>query len=104
MKDLRPKSPDMTQKPGCRVQPRFWCVGVSKTIPQAFRSGAAGYFDLATPFYATEYALAHLGVDGPLRANVRIAYYPTGHMIYLDDAALHTLKRDLASFYAAGAR
>ena len=62
-----------------------------------------GYFDLATPFYATEYALAHLGVDEPLRANVRIAYYPTGHMIYLDDAALHTLKRDLASFYGAGA-
>jgi len=24
-------------------------------------------------------------------------------MIYLDDAALHALKRDLASFYAAGA-
>ncbi|MFL9865309.1 peptidase S10 [Paraburkholderia fungorum] len=62
-----------------------------------------GYFDLATPFYATEYALAHLGVDASLRANVRITYYPTGHMIYLDDAALHTLKRDLASFYAAGA-
>jgi carboxypeptidase C (cathepsin A) len=63
-----------------------------------------GYFDLATPFYATEYALAHLGLDAPLRANVRIAYYPTGHMIYLDDAALHAAKRDLASFYAAGAR
>ncbi|HEX7912101.1 MAG TPA: peptidase S10 [Paraburkholderia sp.] len=63
-----------------------------------------GYFDLATPFYATEYALAHLGIDGALRDNVRIAYYPTGHMIYLDDAALHALKRDLASFYAAGAR
>ncbi|MFM0027898.1 peptidase S10 [Paraburkholderia madseniana] len=62
-----------------------------------------GYFDLATPFYATEYALAHLGIDAPLRANVRIAYYPTGHMIYLDDVALHALKRDLASFYAAGA-
>jgi carboxypeptidase C (cathepsin A) len=60
-----------------------------------------GYFDLATPFYATEYALAHLGLDGPLRANVRVAYYPTGHMIYLDDSALHALKRDLASFYDA---
>ena len=62
-----------------------------------------GYFDLATPFYATEYALTHLGLDAPLRANIRMTYYPTGHMIYLDDAALHTLKGDLASFYAAGA-
>jgi carboxypeptidase C (cathepsin A) len=72
--------------------------------PQLRVMSLNGYFDLATPFYATEYALAHLGVDGPLRANVRIAYYPTGHMIYLDDAALHTLKRDLVSFYAALAR
>jgi carboxypeptidase C (cathepsin A) len=62
-----------------------------------------GYFDLATPFYATEYALAHLGLDAPLRANVRLAYYPTGHMIYLDDRALHALKGDLVSFYEAGA-
>ncbi|OAJ62206.1 peptidase S10 [Paraburkholderia ginsengiterrae] len=72
--------------------------------PQLRVLSVNGYFDLATPFYATEYALAHLGIDGALRDNVRIAYYPTGHMIYLDDAALHVLKRDLASFYAAGAR
>ncbi|NVI05056.1 S10 family serine carboxypeptidase-like protein [Paraburkholderia youngii] len=58
-----------------------------------------GYFDLATPFYATEYALAHLGLDRSLRENVRIAYYPTGHMVYLDDAAMHAMKRDLVSFY-----
>ena len=71
--------------------------------PQLRVMSLNGYFDLATPFYATEYALAHLGVDGPLRANVRIAYYPTGHMIYLDDGALHALRRDLVSFYEAGA-
>ncbi|WP_233835704.1 S10 family peptidase [Paraburkholderia sp. ZP32-5] len=69
--------------------------------PQLRVMSLNGYFDLATPFYATEYALAHLGIDGPLRENVRLAYYPTGHMIYLDDAALHALKRDLVSFYTA---
>ncbi|AJK48455.1 S10 family peptidase [Burkholderia plantarii] len=58
-----------------------------------------GYFDLATPFYATEYALSHLGVERSLRANVEIHHYPTGHMIYLDDAALHAMKVDLARFY-----
>lgn len=71
--------------------------------PQLRVMSLNGYFDLATPFYATEYALAHLGVDAPLRANVRLAYYPTGHMIYLDDTALHALKRDLTSFYAGAA-
>ncbi|MBN3805145.1 peptidase S10 [Paraburkholderia sp. Ac-20336] len=69
--------------------------------PQLRVMSLNGYFDLATPFYATEYALAHLGIDSPLRENVRITYYPTGHMIYLDDAALHVLKHDLAGFYAA---
>ena len=60
---------------------------------------ANGYFDLATPFFATEYDLAHMGLDPTLRANVRMTYYPTGHMIYLDDAALHALKHDLDRFY-----
>jgi carboxypeptidase C (cathepsin A) len=59
-----------------------------------------GYFDLATPFFATEYDLAHMGLDPSLRGNMQIAYYPTGHMIYLDDGALHTLKGDLDRFYA----
>jgi carboxypeptidase C (cathepsin A) len=72
--------------------------------PQLRVMSVNGYFDLATPFYATEYALAHLGLDAALRANVRLAYYPSGHMIYLDDQALHALKGDLANFYEAGAR
>jgi carboxypeptidase C (cathepsin A) len=61
-----------------------------------------GYFDLATPFFQTEYDLAHMGLDPSLRANVQRTYYPTGHMIYLDDAALHSLKSDLVGFYSAG--
>lgn len=72
--------------------------------PQLRVMSVNGYFDLATPFYATEYALAHLGLDAALRANVRLAYYRSGHMIYLDDHALHALRGDLASFYEAGAR
>ena len=62
-----------------------------------------GYFDLATPFFQTEYDLAHMVLDPSLRPNVQRAYYPTGHMIYLDDAALHTLKGDLVRFYNASA-
>lgn len=60
---------------------------------------ANGYFDLATPFFATEYDLAHMGLEPSLRKNLRLTYYATGHMIYLDDSALHALKTDLARFY-----
>lgn len=60
---------------------------------------ANGYFDLATPFFATEYDLAHMGLEPSLRKNLHVTYYATGHMIYLDDSALHALKRDLGKFY-----
>jgi carboxypeptidase C (cathepsin A) len=60
---------------------------------------ANGYFDLATPFFSTEYDLLHMGLERALRTNISITYYRSGHMIYLDDAALHALKADLARFY-----
>jgi carboxypeptidase C (cathepsin A) len=59
---------------------------------------ANGYFDLATPFFATEYDLSHMNLEPSLRANVQFGYYPSGHMIYLNVEALHQLKDDLAAF------
>ncbi len=60
-----------------------------------------GLYDLATPFFATEYALHHLNLAKPLRANVAYRYYPSGHMIYLNPVAHDALKRDLDAFYSA---
>ena len=62
---------------------------------------ANGWFDLATPFFATEYDLAHLGIDAKLRDNITITYYPSGHMVYLNVAALKRFKADLVKFYAS---
>jgi carboxypeptidase C (cathepsin A) len=59
---------------------------------------ANGYFDLATPFFSTEYDLSHMDLDPSLRGNVQFGYYPSGHMIYLNVEALHQLKDDLAGF------
>jgi carboxypeptidase C (cathepsin A) len=59
---------------------------------------ANGYFDLATPFYITEYDLDHMDLEPSLRGNVQFGYYPSGHMIYLNVDALHKLKDDLAGF------
>ena len=58
-----------------------------------------GYYDMATPFFATEYDIAHMMLDAPLKGNVQFRYYPSGHMIYLNPAALHQLHGDLANFY-----
>jgi carboxypeptidase C (cathepsin A) len=65
---------------------------------------ANGYFDLATPFFATEYDLDHMDLDPALRGNVQFGYYPSGHMIYLNVDALHKLRDDLAGFIANAAK
>ena len=58
-----------------------------------------GLFDLATPFFITEYDLAHMELEPKLRANIEFTYYHSGHMIYLNVDALKQLKTDLAAFY-----
>ncbi len=60
---------------------------------------ANGYFDFATPFFATVYTLQHLTIDPSLRSNITFGFYPTGHMIYLDSQALHQYHDDLERWY-----
>jgi carboxypeptidase C (cathepsin A) len=59
---------------------------------------ASGYYDLATPFYATEYTLSHLGLDASLRGNIRVAEFEAGHMMYIHKPSLAKLKKDVDSF------
>ncbi|MGZ6038809.1 MAG: S10 family peptidase, partial [Phenylobacterium sp.] len=58
-----------------------------------------GLYDMATPFFGTEYDIQHLYLDPSIRNNVRYAYYPSGHMVYLNQDALKQLKSDVAKFY-----
>jgi carboxypeptidase C (cathepsin A) len=65
---------------------------------------ANGYFDLATPFFATEFDLDHMNLDPALRGNVEFGYYPSGHMIYLNVEALHKLRDDLSGFITSSTK
>lgn len=60
---------------------------------------ANGYFDLATPFFATEYDLGHMSLPPKLVGNVEFGYYPAGHMVYLNVDALRQMKADVSRFY-----
>ena len=57
-----------------------------------------GYFDLATPYFATRYTFDHMALDESLRENVSMGFYEAGHMMYIHLPSLEKLKGDLAQF------
>jgi carboxypeptidase C (cathepsin A) len=63
----------------------------------------SGYYDLATPYFATEYTVNHLGLHSSLASNVELSYYEAGHMMYTHEPSLAALKGDLANFLANSA-
>jgi carboxypeptidase C (cathepsin A) len=59
---------------------------------------AAGYFDLATPFYAVEYTFDHMGLSPEMHKNITWDFYQAGHMLYIDSDAHAKLKHDIGEF------
>lgn len=59
---------------------------------------AAGYYDMATPFFAAEYTVSAMNLDPQLRKNVSFEYYEAGHMMYIEKNSLKKLKDDAAKF------
>jgi carboxypeptidase C (cathepsin A) len=61
---------------------------------------ANGYFDFATPFFATKYVLDHLYIAPALKRNITYGFYESGHMVYLHPASLAKFHADLERWYA----
>jgi len=57
-----------------------------------------GYYDMATPFFATEFTMQHLGLPPDLQKNVKLDYYNAGHMMYLHDEDRVSLHNQIAGF------
>lgn len=86
-------------------------LNVAETLRQAMCTNPAlqvyvgnGYFDLATPYFATEYTFNHLGLDESLRGNLRMGYFEAGHMMYIHQPSLAKLKAELDQFIAEATR
>jgi carboxypeptidase C (cathepsin A) len=80
-------------------------LNVGETLRTAFAMNkflkvfvANGYYDLATPYFATEYTFDHLGLPSEQLENVSMGYYDAGHMMYLHVPSLAKLKQDLDGF------
>lgn len=80
----------------------------SEALRQAFAKNpdmklfvASGHFDLATPYFATQYTLAHLGLDPSQRARITTHEYEAGHMMYIHPGELAKLRKDVGAFLRA---
>ncbi len=60
-----------------------------------------GWFDMATPFFATEFTMDHLQLPPDLRSHIDFKYYDSGHMIYLNDQELPKLKDNISGLIDA---
>ncbi len=96
---------------GGRVYPWNWGSADAgfPNVAETLRSGmtqnpflhvlvASGYYDLATPFSATEYTFRHLGGDPELAERVTMTYYESGHMMYIHRPSLLKLRDDGRAF------
>jgi carboxypeptidase C (cathepsin A) len=64
----------------------------------------SGHFDLATPYFATDYQIAHMTLAPDIRKNITQTYYPAGHMIYHVHEGLEKLYKDVTGFIDGVAR
>jgi carboxypeptidase C (cathepsin A) len=62
---------------------------------------ASGVYDLATPYFATDYTLDHLGLEKSLRKHITTASYDAGHMMYIRKADHARLRDDICRFLRA---
>ncbi|AEU38970.1 S10 family peptidase [Granulicella mallensis] len=57
-----------------------------------------GYFDLGTLYFAATYEMKHLPLPTSLQKNISYKFFPTGHMVYVNEDALHGLHDRTAAF------
>ena len=81
-------------------------VNVAETLRKAMTMNpylkvyiANGYFDLATPFLATEYTINHMELDPMVMSNISTHYYEAGHMMYAHLPSLQKMKKGYGFIY-----
>jgi carboxypeptidase C (cathepsin A) len=81
-------------------------LNVAETLRNAMAKNAglkvwvsSAYYDLATPYFATEYTFNHMNLRPEQKKNVRFSYFEAGHMMYIHKPSLIKLKQDADKFY-----
>jgi carboxypeptidase C (cathepsin A) len=61
----------------------------------------AGYYDLATPVFAVQYTFTHMGLNPEMHKRISWAYYPAGHMLYIDRESHEKMHKDVNEFMSS---
>ncbi|MFN3199283.1 MAG: S10 family peptidase [Bradymonadia bacterium] len=78
-------------------------VEVMAAQPHLRLLAANGLYDLATPFFASEYTLDQVAMLPGAAERIERTWYPAGHMMYLHPGSLTRLGEDLRAFIEGGA-
>lgn len=80
-------------------------LNVAETLRQAMSQNqflkvfvTNGYYDGATPYFATEYTFSHLDLNNEFKGRIKMGYYEAGHMMYIRKASHAKFKKDIADF------
>ena len=57
-----------------------------------------GYYDLATPYFAARRVVQEMNLDPAIRNNMELAYYESGHMVYIHAPSRKKFKTDFELF------
>ena len=83
-------------------------VSVSESLRKAMAANpdlkvfvGNGYFDFATPHFASDYCFNQLAVDETRAKNISVRYYEAGHMMYVHQPSLKALAKDISAFLTA---
>jgi carboxypeptidase C (cathepsin A) len=60
---------------------------------------ASGFYDLATPYFGTEFTFSHLDITKEQQKNIIVKYYEAGHMMYLHKPSLIKVSKDINDFF-----
>lgn len=60
---------------------------------------ANGYYDLATPYFATQYTINHMNISDEIRDNMQLTFHKAGHMMYVHKPSLEEMKQQAIQFY-----
>lgn len=80
-------------------------LNVAETLRKAMNQNphlkvyvGSGYYDFATPYFATDYTFSHIGLEPELEGNIQTHYYQAGHMMYVHLDSLRQQSADLKAF------